>query len=137
MKTTKFAPKERMAQFIDGLNFRLSEAGLTAKIYEKAGNVQIDGVLLKASMPHTAPYDQHYNPNWQVEIDRTSKTGLIARHVRKPYITSPVRMSKHLNWDDWTRFNTIFNKVADEMGIFCNLKTGVATIRNGRQWGAW
>jgi len=137
MKTTKFEPKEGLHPFMEVFGHRLNEAGMTAKIYEEAGNVRIDNVLLRKSQPHTASYDERYNGNWRVVSDPTAKTGLVAVNIHHPNMRSPIKMSTYLNYDDWIRFNTLINQIADDMHISFNLKTGVATIRKGRIWGTW
>lgn len=137
MKTTKFEPKFKLHPFMETFGRRLNGEGMTAKIYEEAGNVRIDSVLLMKSQPHTAPYDQRYGGNWRVVPDPTAKNGVVGVNIHYPNMTSPIKMSTHPNYDDWVRFNTLINDVADDMNITFNLKTGVATFRNGRTRGTW
>lgn len=134
MRTTRFQPKEKLHLFIRTFKARIDRAGMTAKIYESSGNVKIDSIRLKKAEYHTGGYDERYGGNWFIEHEKGKP---IARNVHFPNIKAKIRRTKHLNYDDWVRFNTIFNKTADDLGIIVNLKSAWGWIRRGREWGSW
>lgn len=136
MKTTRFAPAEKIDNYIYNLKIALDRHGMTSDITREGNNIAIRTVRLKTAKPHTAPYDERYGGNYHLE---TVGGNLYGVNNYSPNIRVRIKRSKALNYDDWAVFNDAVNRLADRMQVTFNLQSSWkgSFIRQGETWGSW
>jgi len=145
MKTTKFAPKEKLEVFAMDLRQRIAKANMTAEIdILRTGNINIGKVRLNKAEYHTGPYDERYGGNWYIDYQEvpgkkkgTVETVPVGVNLHNPDLTSKIMKSKNLNYDDWNVINELINETADQHAVTFNLKSTSHVIRQGENWGSW